>query len=148
MFGRNTSDRAANWALDPLLARDTVPIGDLPLCRALLINDANYPWLLLVPRRDSTVEITDLDYIEQQQLMTEVSHAAGTLKALTGCDKINVAALGNVVAQLHVHVIARSRGDAAWPKPVWNVVPPTGYHPRERDKLIASLQQKLVLPQT
>jgi diadenosine tetraphosphate (Ap4A) HIT family hydrolase len=146
MFGKNTSDRAANWALDPLLARDTVPIGDLPLSRALLINDANYPWLLLVPRRDAAVEITDLDYIEQQQLMSEVSHAAGTLKALTGCDKINVAALGNVVAQLHVHVIARSRGDAAWPKPVWNVAPPKDYHPRERDKLIASLQQKLTLP--
>ena len=122
------------------------PIGDLPLCRALLINYANYPWLLLVPRRDATVEITDLDYIEQQQLMTEVSHAASTLKALTGCDKINVAALGNVVSQLHVHVIARSRRDAAWPKPVWNVVPPKNYHPRERDKLVVSLQQKLTLP--
>jgi diadenosine tetraphosphate (Ap4A) HIT family hydrolase len=146
MFGRSHSDRAANWALDPLLARDTTPIGDLPLSRALLINDANYPWLLLVPRRDAAVEITDLDYIEQQQLMSEVSHTASTLKALTGCDKINIAALGNVVAQLHVHVIARSRGDAAWPKPVWNVVPPKDYHPRERDKLIASLQQKLVLP--
>jgi diadenosine tetraphosphate (Ap4A) HIT family hydrolase len=146
MFGRTHSDRAANWALDPLLARDTTPIGDLPLCRALLINDANYPWLLLVPRRDATVEITDLDYIEQQQLMSEMSHAATTLKALTGCDKINVAALGNVVAQLHVHIIARSHGDAAWPKPVWNVAPPKDYHPRERDQLIASLQQQLVLP--
>jgi diadenosine tetraphosphate (Ap4A) HIT family hydrolase len=146
MFGRTHSDRAANWALDPLLARDTTPIGDLPLCRALLINDANYPWLLLVPRRDATVEITDLDYIEQQQLMSEMSHAATTLKALTGCDKINVAALGNVVAQLHVHIIARSHGDAAWPKPVWNVAPPKDYHPRERDQLIASLQQHLVLP--
>jgi diadenosine tetraphosphate (Ap4A) HIT family hydrolase len=146
MFGRTHSDRAANWTLDPLLARDTTPIGDLPLCRALLINDANYPWLLLVPRRDATVEITDLDYIEQQQLMSEMSHAATTLKALTGCDKINVAALGNVVAQLHVHIIARSHGDAAWPKPVWNVAPPKDYHPRERDQLIASLQQQLVLP--
>jgi diadenosine tetraphosphate (Ap4A) HIT family hydrolase len=146
MFGRTHSDRAANWALDPLLARDTTPIGDLPLCRALLINDANYPWLLLVPRRDATVEITDLDYIEQQQLMSEMSHAATTLKALTGCDKINVAALGNVVAQLHVHIIARSHGDAAWPKPVWNVASPKDYHPRERDQLIASLQQQLVLP--
>ncbi len=139
--------RAANWALDPLLEQDTIPIGDLPLCRVLLIGDANYPWLLLVPRRDATVEITDLEYIEQMQLMTEVSHAARTLKALTHCDKINVAALGNVVAQLHVHVIARSKGDAAWPKPVWNVVPPKPYHPRERDKLIAALRDKLILPQ-
>jgi diadenosine tetraphosphate (Ap4A) HIT family hydrolase len=146
MFRQSHSDRAANWALDPLLERDTIPIGDLPLCRALLINDANYPWLLLVPRRDAAVEITDLGYIEQQQLMSEVSHAATTLKALTGCDKINVAALGNVVSQLHVHIIARSRGDAAWPKPVWNVAPPKDYHPRERDNLIASLHQQLVLP--
>ena len=148
MFGLGISDpRAANWALDPLLERDTAPIGDLPLCRALLINDANYPWLLLVPRRDATVEITDLEYVEQMQLMTEVSHAARTLKALTGCDKINIAALGNVVAQLHVHVIARSKGDAAWPKPVWNVVPAKAYHPREHDKLIATLRDKLILPQ-
>ena len=91
----------------------------LPLCRVLLINDANYPWILLVPRRRETVEIIDLEYIEQAQLMTEVSHASRTLKAMTRCDKINVAALGNVVPQLHVHIIARSRGvttpsSAAW----------------------------------
>src|ERR1700754_670107 len=146
MFGLTPTDpRTANWALDPLLERDTTPIGDLPLCRALLINDANYPWLLLVPRRDAAVEITDLDYIEQQQLMSEVSHAASTLKALTACDKINVAALGNVVAQLHVHVIARSRGDTAWPKPVWNVAPPKDYEPAARGKLVATLRQHLPL---
>ena len=105
--------RSDGWALDPLLQRDTTPVGDLPLCRVLLINDANYPWVLLVPRRHDTVEIIDLEYIEQAQLMTEVSHASRTLKTITRCDKINVAALGNVVPQLHVHVIARSRGDAA-----------------------------------
>ena len=77
--------------------------------------------------------------------MTEVSHASRTLKALTGCDKINVAALGNVVPQLHVHVIARSRGDAAWPKPVWNVAPPLDYDPAARDKLLATLRQQLAL---
>ena len=142
----NFDTRAANWALDPLLERDTTAIGDLPLCRALLINDANYPWLLLVPRRHATVEIIDLEYVEQAQLMTEVSHASRTLKAMTGCDKINVAALGNVVPQLHVHVIARSRGDAAWPRPVWNVAPPKNYDPRDHDKLVATLRQKLTLP--
>ena len=137
--------KVANWSLDPLLARDTTPIGDLPLCRALLINDANYPWLLLVPRRDATVEIIDLEYVEQAQLMTEVSHASRVLKALTDCDKINVAALGNVVPQLHVHVIARSRSDAAWPKPVWNAAAPRDYEPAARDKLVATLRQSLTL---
>ena len=147
MFFTSKADlRAANWTLDPLLERDTTAIGDLPLCRALLINDANYPWLLLVPRRDAAVEIIDLEYIEQAQLMTEIGHASRTLKAMTGCDKINVAALGNVVSQLHVHIIARSRGDAAWPRPVWNVAPPKNYDSDDRDKLIATLRQKLTLP--
>jgi len=141
----NFDTRAANWALDPLLERDTTAIGDLPLCRALLINDANYPWLLLVPRRDAAVEIIDLEYVEQAQLMTEVSHASRTLKAMTGCDKINVAALGNVVPQLHVHVIARSRGDAAWPRPVWNAAPPKNYEPDARDKFVTTLRQRLTL---
>jgi len=77
--------------------------------------------------------------------MTEVSHAASTLKALTGCDKINVAALGNVVAQLHIHVVARTRADAAWPKPVWNVVPSRTYEPTAAAKMIAALRQRFVL---
>jgi diadenosine tetraphosphate (Ap4A) HIT family hydrolase len=146
MFFTSTDDlRAANWTLDPLLERDTIAIGDLPLCRALLINDANYPWLLLVPRRHEAVEIIDLEYVEQAQLMTEIGHAARTLKAMTSCDKINVAALGNVVSQLHVHIIARSRGDAAWPRPVWNVAPPKNYDPDDRDKLLATLRQRLTL---
>ena len=77
--------------------------------------------------------------------MTEVSHASRTLKAMTRCDKINVAALGNVVPQLHVHIIARSRGDAAWPKPVWNAAPPQDYEGAARDRLMAALRQSLTL---
>ena len=146
LFTSDADLRAANWTLDPLLERDTTAIGDLPLCRALLINDANYPWVLLVPRRHAAVEIIDLEYIEQAQLMTEIGHASRTLKAMSGCDKINVAALGNVVSQLHVHIIARSRGDAAWPRPVWNVAPPKNYDPDDRDKLLATLRQTLTLP--
>lgn len=141
MISRHTAD----WELDPLLARDTAPIGDMPLCRVLLIKDATYPWLLLVPRRYQAVEITDLDTIEQAQLMSEIAHASRTLKALTDCDKINVAALGNVVAQLHVHIIARSRGDAAWPRPVWNVVPPRDYDDRALEKLLTQLRERLTL---
>ena len=133
------------WDLDARLEHDTTGIGDMPLCRVLLIKDANYPWLLLVPRRHLAVEITDLHMIEQAQLMSEIAHASRTLKALTGCDKINVAALGNVVSQLHVHVIARARGDAAWPRPVWNAVPPRDYDKSALDKLLASLRQQLTL---
>ena len=139
------SPHTADWELDLLLARDTVPIGDMPLCRALLIKDATYPWLLLVPRRYQAVEMTDLDTIEQAQLMSEIAHASRTLKALTDCDKINVAALGNVVAQLHVHIIARSRGDAAWPRPVWNAVPPRDYESRDLEKLLIQLRERLTL---
>jgi diadenosine tetraphosphate (Ap4A) HIT family hydrolase len=137
--------KSAGWALDPLLERDTAAIGDMPLCRVLLINDANYPWLLLVPRRHHTVEIVDLDFIEQAQLMEEIAKASRSLKAITGCDKINVAALGNVVPQLHVHVIARSRGDAAWPKPVWGAVPARAYEDAALDTLRAALRQRLAL---
>jgi diadenosine tetraphosphate (Ap4A) HIT family hydrolase len=137
--------KSAGWALDPQLERDTVEIGDMPLCRALLINDANYPWLLLVPRRLHIVEIADLDPIEQAQLMSEVVQAARSLKAVAGCDKINVAALGNVVAQLHVHVVARSRGDAAWPKPVWGVAPPRPYEGTALRALLAMLRPRLLL---
>ena len=139
------SPTTADWELDPLLARDTVSVGDMPLCRVLLIKDANYPWLLLVPRRHAAVEMIDLDTIEQAQLMSEIAHASHTLKALSGCDKINVAALGNVVSQLHVHIIARSRGDTAWPRPVWNAVPPREYHPNDLDKLLVTLRHKLTL---
>lgn len=135
----------ANWSLDPQLARDTVPVGDMPLCRVLLINDATYPWLLLVPRRQGVVELHDLDSIEQAQLMTEVTHAARVLKAVTGCHKINTAALGNVVPQLHVHVIARRRGDAAWPKPVWGAAPAQSYGEKELADFIGKLRPQLTL---
>jgi diadenosine tetraphosphate (Ap4A) HIT family hydrolase len=137
--------KSVGWTLDPQLARDTVEIGDMPLCRALLINDANYPWLLLVPRRHTIVEIVDLDTIEQAQLMSEIAHAARSLKAITGCDKINVAALGNVVPQLHVHVVARSRADAAWPKPVWGAAPPRPYEAAALQALLERLRQRLAL---
>ena len=137
--------KSAGWALDPQLAHDTTAIGDLPLCRVLLINDANYPWLLLVPRRQGIVEIADLDAARQAQLMGEIAEAARALKAVTGCDKINIAALGNAVAQLHVHVIARSRGDAAWPKPVWGAVPARAYQQTVSQTLIATLRQRLPL---
>ncbi len=136
---------APDWSLHPQLARDTVNIGDLPLSRVLVIDDANWPWLLLVPRRAHVSEIIDLDEVEQAQLMTEIARTGRTLKAVTECDKLNVAALGNVVPQLHVHVIARRQGDAAWPKPVWGAVPPVAYDRAALEGFIQTLRRTLWL---
>ena len=136
---------APAWSLDPRLANDTINIGDLPLCRVLIIKDANYPWLLLVPRRLDAVEIIDLSEIEQAQLTTEINRVARALKSTAPCDKLNIAALGNVVAQLHIHIIARHVGDAAWPKPVWGVVPALPHHPEELETFISVLRKKIWL---
>ena len=131
------------WTLHPQLERDTASIGDLPLSRVLIINDANYPWLLLVPRRPLVVELIDLDDVEQAQLMTEVTRVARALRTVTHCDKLNIAALGNVVPQLHVHVIARFRSDAAWPKPVWGAAPPVAHDKTELDRFVSALRRKI-----
>jgi diadenosine tetraphosphate (Ap4A) HIT family hydrolase len=133
----------ALWSLDPQLAQDTVPVGDLALSRVLLANDANYPWLILVPRRAGMSEIIDLEENEQVQLLGEIAAAARVLKSVTQCDKLNIAALGNMVAQLHVHVIARNARDAAWPKPVWSAVPPSVYNPGVRDELVGAIRRGL-----
>lgn len=133
------------WSLHPQLEKDTVNIGDLPLSRVLVINDANYPWLLLVPRRADVIEIVDLDEVAQAQLMTEINRVARALQDVTKPDKLNVAALGNVVPQLHVHIIARRRSDAAWPRPVWGVVPPLAHDPQEVEAFINALRRKIWL---
>ena len=136
---------SAVWSLHPQLQRDTLPVGDLPLCRVLLINDANYPWLLLVPRLPNIVEIIDLGDEDLAQLMAEITQASRVMKAMTGCEKINVAALGNVVPQLHVHIIARGRNDPAWPKPVWGAVPAVPYGQTALRSRLADLRERLEL---
>jgi len=133
------------WSLHPRLEQDTAPVGDLPLSRLLVHNDANYPWLLLVPRRPEACEIIDLDEADRQQLMAEIAMASRVLKAVTMCDKLNVAAIGNVVPQLHVHVLARRRDDAAWPKPVWGTVPARAYDLAERERFVAALRCELAI---
>ena len=140
-------ETAAGWALHPQLERDTAPVGDLPLCRVLLIDDSNYPWVLLVPRRPGIVEIVDLRESEQVQLTMEIAQASRAMKAMTGCDKINVAALGNMVPQLHVHVIARGRRDPAWPKPVWGAVPTIPYGKAALKSRLADLRERLAISQ-
>ena len=131
------------WSLHPQLAQDTVPVGDLPLARVLLAKDANYPWLILVPRLSGLVELIDLEENAQVQLLGEIAAAARILKSVTQCDKLNIAALGNQVPQLHVHVIARRHSDAAWPKPVWGVKPPSAYGDTQQASLLGSLRQSL-----
>ena len=133
------------WSLHPQLAQDTVPLGDLPLARVLLAKDANYPWLILVPRLPGLVELIDLEENAQVQLLGEIAAAARTLKSVTRCDKLNIAALGNAVPQLHVHVIARFRSDAAWPKPVWGVAPPRPYDREELHLFGQPLRKKIWL---
>ncbi|WP_053145813.1 HIT domain-containing protein [Pseudomonas sp. P97.38] len=127
------------FALDPRLQQDTLPIGDFPLCRLLLSNDSNYPWFILVPRRESISELFQLDDMDQQQLWKETTALAETLKDSFDADKLNVATLGNVVSQLHMHVIVRKRDDAAWPAPVWGKHPAQPYN----DAQVKAIRERL-----
>jgi diadenosine tetraphosphate (Ap4A) HIT family hydrolase len=133
------------WSLHPQLAADTVPVGDLALARVLLANDANYPWLILVPRLPGLTELIDLQESAQIQLLGEIAAAARALQAITECDKLNIAALGNQVPQLHVHVIARRHSDAAWPKPIWGAAPAIAYDETSRRGLLAALRKRLAI---
>jgi diadenosine tetraphosphate (Ap4A) HIT family hydrolase len=133
------------WSLHSQLEKDTINVGDLPLSRVVVIKDANYPWLLLVPRRPEAIEIIDLDEVEQAQLMTEITRVARVLKEITRCDKLNIAALGNLVPQLHVHIIARRTSDAAWPRPVWGVTQALNHDPQEVADFISALRRKIWL---
>lgn len=129
--------------LNARLAGDSLHVADLPLCAVRLMKDANYPWLLLVPRKPDLIEIIDLDRADRAQLMEEIALASEALRAVADCEKLNVGALGNQVSQLHVHVIARNRDDAAWPNPVWGAAPPLAYEADVRADLIAALADKL-----
>jgi diadenosine tetraphosphate (Ap4A) HIT family hydrolase len=134
---------SAAFTLDPQLERDTVAVGDLPGSHVRLMNDANFPWLIVVPRRAGAVEIFDLDAGERTRLISELALVAQLLRDLTACHKINIAAIGNAVAQLHVHVVARRRDDPAWPRPVWGALPARPYEGAERDRLIEAIRAKI-----
>ena len=134
----------ADFLIDPRLAADSTAIASLALSDLRLMNDARFPWLLLVPRRPGLAEIIELDKPDRAQLFEEILAVSTALKAATGCDKLNVAALGNRVRQLHVHVIARFTGDAAWPGPVWETGAAVAYDAATRDRLSASLAAALL----
>ena len=134
-----------DFALHPQLAADCFVVGDLPLCRVLLMNEARYPWFILVPRRNSIREIHHLTEQEQQQLWTESARFSQLLEDEFSPDKLNVAALGNMVPQLHVHHIARYQHDAAWPAPVWGKFVPEAYAEDEREHRIKQIRSGLAL---
>ena len=132
----------SGWSLHPQLANDTTPVGDLALSRVLALNDADYPWLILVPRRAGISEIADLG-AEAARLMAEIAQVSRVLKDATRCDKINVAAIGNVVPQLHVHIVARREDDPLWPKPVWGVAPPRAGDAAAFERFVGAVRDKL-----
>ncbi|CAN1537266.1 Hit Diadenosine tetraphosphate (Ap4A) hydrolase and other HIT family hydrolases [Rhabdaerophilaceae bacterium] len=136
----------AGFQIDARLEADCYSLGEWPLCRVLLMDDARYPWLILVPRRADLAEITDLPAVEQVILFGEITRAMGALSGVTRPDKMNMAALGNTVSQLHVHVIARYVSDEAWPGPVWGKGQRRAYPPHMVGPLMDKLCKAMELP--
>ncbi|WP_174803058.1 HIT family protein [Martelella limonii] len=128
-----------DFPIDPRLERDSVAIADLGLCQLRLSRDARWPWLLAIPQRANMTEIFELAPLDQTMLTFEVNEAAKALSTVTGADKINVAAIGNIVRQLHIHIVARFEGDANWPGPIWGHGTP---EPRS-DEDIEALARKI-----
>ena len=133
----------AMFELHPRLALDSEAISHLPLCQVRLMKDARYPWLLLIPAKADLTEIHQLAAADRGRLMEEIALTSRTLEALFSSDKINVGALGNLVPQLHIHVIARRLGDPAWPGPVWGQGEALAYEPAEQARLVEQLKEAL-----
>lgn len=130
---------SSTFTLDPTLAKDTVEVVRLDVCRVLLVRDKTYPWIILVPAIAGMRDLDDMSETQRNQVMAEVNHASKSMKLVFHPHKMNVAALGNVVEQLHIHVIARFRDDPAWPAPVWGAHPAVDYQEDQRVAVIADL---------
>ena len=128
------------FKLDPRLEKDSFFIVELALSDVRLMNDSRWPWLVVVPRIAGAEEIHHLSVDDEQVLVAEMNEVAVALEAITGCDKVNIAAIGNIVRQLHVHIIARNEGDTNWPKTVWGYGEPIPYSDEAAHKLIRKLQ--------
>lgn len=133
----------AKWTLDRTLENDTLTMTTLGLCQMRLMKDARWPWVVLVPQRAGAIEFHDLTPLDLTMLTFEMGLVGKAVKAATRCHKINIAALGNQVPQLHVHVIARETDDPAWPKPVWGAGEPRDYGEGEAEKLIDTILKNL-----
>lgn len=131
-----------DFELDPRLDEETLQVIDLPLCRVRLMNDSRYPWLVLIPRRAGLTELIELDAGDRRVLTDEIDACSRVLMDHTAADKLNVAALGNQVRMLHVHVVARFEDDDAWPGPVWGVFPARPY-PNDASTLCSALAREL-----
>ena len=123
------------FSLHPRLLADCIELGDLPLCKLLLMNDCQYPWFILVPRKSEITEIYELSQVDQQQLAKESAILAETLMKHYEGDKMNIAALGNVVSQLHIHHVVRFKIDPSWPDPIWGKFKAVPYHLDKIDKI-------------
>ena len=133
----------SGFRLDDRLAADTVAVCDLALCRVLLMNDRRYPWVILVPRIDGASEIPDLGPEQRNQLLRESVDVSAAMRTLFPGDRLNVAALGNIVPQLHLHHVIRRKDDPAWPNPVWGHSPAVPYPPQQAADLVARLRRTL-----
>ncbi len=131
------------FELDPRLEADSTLLLDLPLCALRLAKNSTWPWLILVPRVANMAEITDLSASQRAQLWHEIEAVAEALKAVTSAYKLNIGALGNVVRQLHVHIIARQEGDAAWPAPIWGTGHTASYDADKKAAFEAALLAQL-----
>ena len=129
--------------LHPRLKQDCLLIGRFTLCRLLLMRDANYPWFILVPDREDISEIFQLSGEDQVQLLRESSRLSAVLVERFRADKLNIAALGNVLPQLHVHHVVRYRDDPAWPAPVWGHAPARPYTPEGLSDVLGTLRPGL-----
>ena len=140
-----SDDTDARFELDPRLRADTVCVADWPLSCLLMMDDARFPWLILAPRRPGVFELDDLVREDRSVLTCEIDRAMALLRHVAPCDKLNIGALGNIVRQLHVHVVARCEGDTAWPGPVWGCGKPHRYTPTARAAWIEKLRRSASL---
>lgn len=129
------------FILDSKLANDSIFIGELSLCKILLMNDSNYPWIIMVPSRNNLREITDLSFDDQIILLKEINFIVDILKQEFTHDKFNIANLGNVVSQLHIHVIVRKKDDKTFPKPVWGNAVEVPYSAVQAEEMLNKLQK-------
>jgi len=127
--------------IHPQLLKDCIVLGRFSLCHLLLMRDANYPWFILVPDRQDISEIYQLSNEDQAQLLKESSLLAEALMRLFNGDKMNIAALGNIVPQCHLHHIVRYRNDSAWPAPIWGKLPARLYTEEALNKLFFKLKE-------